>query len=135
MNENINYLKRKLIYEERDVTGLDMDRMKSQIDDLYGRHGKVLQHLRGQDLQNAIITSNRNSIAPIKSDGILRLSQQMKLNPPGRMRASYPGWFHERRGYFYSSSNENINHKQYLRNIMRKVDGKQQDDKEEVCFE
>lgn len=43
MNEYINHLKKKLAYQERDVTGLDMDRMKSQIDDLYGRHGKVLE--------------------------------------------------------------------------------------------
>lgn len=91
--------------------------------------------MRGQDLQDAIDCSKRNSIAPIKSDGILRLSQQMKLNSKAKLRASYPGWLHERRVQFDSGSQENINHAQYLRNIIRKVNGKMTDSKDGAHFE
>ena len=126
---NILFLKSKLIEDESEgINLLHIEKIERNIDDLQVRHQKIKQHLKSQNLQNAIVLSKSQQIIPIKSDNLLRLSQQMK-SKKSKVRASYPGWYNDRGR---SEANDDkfkeikfnsgvkvdgINHGQYLKNI------------------
>lgn len=72
---NILFLKSKMIEEDSEgINLLNIEKIQSNIDDLQARNLKIKQHLKSQNLQNAIVLSKSQTIIPIKSDNLLRLS-------------------------------------------------------------